>query len=206
MCVCASVESVVSVYPLCHQSDRKKRRAEVQRQQAMARLQNEMALKEQNSMTLELRAAVEEALSAVFGRYPAEGSLFARQKYGINGNWISESWLICIYLLHTNQTNKMKWKIAGIILYLCCTLNRITLRGSRGEIGTYAWRRTPEGSLGKFITSQATKFWSTEVLSSEEAYASRVHQGWLEYWLRASVRKYERPNKESCCNFSDSVL
>ena len=114
--------------------------------------------------------------------------------------------LICIYLLHTNQTNKMKWKIAGIILYLCCTLNRITLRGSRGEIGTYAWRRTPEGSLGKFITSQATKFWSTEVLSSEEAYASRVHQGWLEYWLRASVRKYERPNKESCCNFSDSVL
>jgi hypothetical protein len=86
VCVCASVESVVSVYPLCHQSDRKKRRAEVQRQQAMARLQNEMALKEQNSMTLELRAAVEEALSAVFGRYPAEGSLFARQKYGINGN------------------------------------------------------------------------------------------------------------------------
>lgn len=64
VCVCASV---VSVYPLCHQSDRKKRRAEVQRQQAMARLQNEMALKEQNSMTLELRAAVEEALSAVKG-------------------------------------------------------------------------------------------------------------------------------------------
>eukprot|EP00435_Cladocopium_sp_Y103_P045556 s836_g13.t1 len=33
---------------------------QVQRQQAMARLQNEMALKEHNSMTLELRAAVEE--------------------------------------------------------------------------------------------------------------------------------------------------
>ena len=75
------------LYILCVTSlIEKKRRAEVQRQQAMARLQNEMALKEQNSMTLELRAAVEEALSAVFGRYPAEGSLFARQKYGINGN------------------------------------------------------------------------------------------------------------------------
>jgi len=61
VCVCASV---VFLYILCVTSLEKKRRAEVQRQQAMARLQNEMALKEQNSMTLELRAAVEEALSS----------------------------------------------------------------------------------------------------------------------------------------------
>ena len=85
--VCVHQLNQLYLYILCVTSlIEKKRRAEVQRQQAMARLQNEMALKEQNSMTLELRAAVEEALSAVFGRYPAEGSLFARQKYGINGN------------------------------------------------------------------------------------------------------------------------
>ena len=64
MCVCVHQ---LYLYILCVTILEKKRRAEVQRQQAMAQLQNEMALKEQNSMTLELRAAVEEALSAVKG-------------------------------------------------------------------------------------------------------------------------------------------
>ena len=84
-CVCVHQ---LYLYILCVTSlIEKKRTAEVQRQQAMARLQNEMALKEQNSMTLELRAAVEEALSAVKGAMGPASVVVTMGRTEIGNQW-----------------------------------------------------------------------------------------------------------------------